>query len=71
MNPFLLMPAVMDFLRKAALFKGRILFVEDDSGRKQVVKECMIMCLASIYQTNAYETYTLIKSQNLFFSVDS
>lgn len=29
------------------------------------------MCLASIYQTNAYETYTLIKSQNLFFQVDS
>jgi hypothetical protein len=25
------MPAVMDFLRKAALFKGRILFVEEHS----------------------------------------
>lgn len=46
-NPFKLMPSIMDFLRKAALFKGRILFVEDDAA--QVVKECMVMCLASIY----------------------
>ena len=31
----------------------------------------MLMCLAAIYQTSAYETYTLIKSQNLFFTVES
>ncbi len=76
-NPFLVMPAVMDFLRHAALFSGRILFVEEDdewaarglnpNDNKHLVRECMLMCLASIYQTNAYETYTLIKSQNLFF----
>ena len=27
-NPYLVMPAVMDFLRQAALFRGRVLFVE-------------------------------------------
>ena len=29
------------------------------------------MCLAAIYQTSAYETYTLIKSQNLFFQIEA
>jgi hypothetical protein len=71
------MPVAMDFMRRAALFKGRILFVEDNedwskgknlvASKHQYVRECMLMCLATIYQTNAYETYTLIKSQNLFF----
>lgn len=36
-----------------------------------MVRECMLMCLAAIYQTSAYETYTLIKSQNLYFQIDS
>lgn len=31
----------------------------------------MLMCLAAIYQTSAYETYTLIKSQNLFFTIEA
>lgn len=82
-NPYSIMPAVMDFLRSAALFKGRILFVESQADwttlsenkkghkSKHLVRECMLMCLAAIYQTSAYETYTLIKSQNLFFTVDS
>ena len=58
-NPFILMPAVMDFLRHAALFSGRILFVEEDdewaaaslnpNDNKHIVRECMLMCLASIY----------------------
>ena len=90
-NPYLVMPAVMDFLRQAALFRGRVLFVEskadwssiggydrsrsthriDHMHRPHLVRECMLMCLAAIYQTSAYETYTLIKSQNLFFTVQS
>lgn len=72
MNAFLLMPAVMDFMRRAALFRGRILFVEENmDSNDHMVRECMLMCLAAIYQTNAYETYTLIKSQQLFFQVNS
>jgi hypothetical protein len=31
-NAFKLLPSIMDFLRKAALFKGRVLFVE---GREE------------------------------------
>jgi len=27
-NPYSVMPGVMDFLRRAALFKGRVLFIE-------------------------------------------
>ena len=31
----------------------------------------MLMCLSAIYQTSAYETYTLIKSQNIFFQINA
>ena len=60
-NPYSIMPAVMDFLRSAALFKGRILFVESQADwtalsenhggkrRTHLVRECMLMCLAAIY----------------------
>ena len=65
----------MDFLRKVALFKGRVLFVEgmDDWTRSQnhTLTEAMLICLAAMYQTSAYESYTLIKSQNLFFRLDT
>lgn len=30
-NPFTLMPAIMDFLRKVALFRGRVVFIENHS----------------------------------------
>ncbi len=94
-NPYSAMPGVMDFLRRAALFKGRVLFIESQvdwtavsnaavscapaandlrlntQQRIHLVRECMLMCLAAIYQTSAYETYTLIKSQNLFFTVEA
>lgn len=68
------MPAIMDYLRKVALFQGRVLFLEWNSessaplanreGYKNIelVRECMLLSLAAIYQTTAYETYTLIKS---------
>jgi len=59
----------MDFLRKVALFKGRVLFVESREDWNELtpnpnhnVVEAMLICLATMYQTSAYETYTLIKS---------
>ena len=59
----------MDFLRKTTLYKGRVLFVENE--KDSIVKECILMTLNHIFKTNTYETYTLIKSQNLFFSIHS
>ena len=67
----------MDFLRKVALFKGRVLFVEgvedwtELSRNNHTLTEAMLICLAAMYQTSAYESYTLIKSQNLFFKIDT
>jgi hypothetical protein len=67
----------MDYLRRVALFKGRVLFVESQeqwteiSGRNHTLAEAMLICLSSVFQTSAYESYTLIKSQNLFFKMDS
>jgi len=31
----------------------------------------MLICLAYINKNSAYETYTLVKAQNLFFRVDA
>lgn len=52
----------MDFLRKVALFQGRVLFVESDEDWTStaalqknpgqgslLVRESMLMCLAAIY----------------------
>lgn len=67
----------MDFLRKVALFKGRVLFVEardqwtELSSANHTLTEAMLICLAAMYQTSAYESYTLIKSQNLFFKIET
>lgn len=58
----------MDFLRKVALVKGRVLFVEgmEDwtqmNSQNHTLTEAMLICLAAMYQTSAYESYTLIKS---------
>jgi hypothetical protein len=55
-NPFFLMPALMDYLRKVALFKGRVLFLEWNSKPQtrgshqgELIRECMLLCLASVY----------------------
>ena len=58
-SSFLLLPMTIDFLRSVALNRGRVLFVESDSV---IVREILLLSLSHIYQTNAYETYTLIRS---------
>ena len=78
-NSFQLVATVMDFLRRVALTKGRVLFVESKENWNEVslsttnhnVIEAMLICLAAMYQTSAYETYTLIKSQNLFYKIET
>lgn len=67
----------MDFLRRVALMKGRVVFIEgvkdwtETSSENHTLTEAMLICLAAMYQTSAYESYTLIKSQNLFFKIDT
>ena len=47
------MPAIMDYLRKVALFKGRVLFLEWNTVTRrknsELVRECMVLSLAAIY----------------------
>ena len=69
MNPFMLMPGVLDFMRRVTLQKGKVLFVEsyhdenDQQGMKtKLIRESLLICLNHVYQTNPYETYTLIRS---------
>jgi len=49
----------MDFLRKVTLYKGRLLFVDDNN---RLVRECLLITLNQIFKSNSFETYTLIKS---------
>jgi len=67
-NAFKLAPIIMDFLRKVTLYKGRVLFVESEPTN--LIKECILIALNHIFRTTTYETYTLVKSQNLFFNIE-
>jgi hypothetical protein len=58
-SSLLLMPTILDFLRAVSLTHGRVLFIES-SGI--LARESILIALTHIYQTNAYETYTLIRS---------
>jgi hypothetical protein len=65
-SSLLLMPTILDFLRAVSLTRGRVLFLESSSGGI-LIREAILIALTHIYQTNAYETYTLIRSQNVVF----
>jgi hypothetical protein len=62
----------MDFLRKVAISRGNILFCEEDSAftseKEMMIRECLLVALSVIFQSSAYEAYTLIKSQVRYIS---
>ena len=66
-SSLLLMPTILDFLRVVSLTRGRVLFLESSGGGGILIREAILIALTHIYQTNAYETYTLIRSQNVVF----
>lgn len=69
LNPFKITPIIMDFIRRVTLFKGRLLFVENDGDN--LIKESVLIAMNHIFKTNIFETYTLIKSQCLFFRIQA
>ena len=69
LNPFKVTPIIMDFIRKVTLFKGRLLFVENEHDN--IIKESVLIAMNHIFKTNIFETYTLIKSQCLFFKIEA
>jgi hypothetical protein len=69
LTSFKFVPRVMDFLRKTTLYRGRLLFVENKENN--MIKDCILIVLNHLFKTNTYETYNLIKSQNLFFKVQA
>ncbi|KAL4475130.1 hypothetical protein ABPG74_001826 [Tetrahymena malaccensis] len=72
---FRLSPKVMDYLREIFLFRGKILFVEDNEINiyspidKLLLRNILIFCLTYFFKCSAYETLTLINSQVLFLQV--
>ena len=69
LNPCKSAPVLMDFLRKVTLYKGRALFVENEHDN--LIKECLLIAFNHIFKTNIFETYTLVKSQSLFFKIEA
>ena len=67
-NCFKTCASIMDYIRKATLYRGRMLFVENQSDN--LMKENILIALNHLFKTNTYETYNLIKSQNLFFHIE-
>mmetsp|Transcript_26470 Transcript_26470/g.40406 ORF Transcript_26470/g.40406 Transcript_26470/m.40406 type:complete len:179 (-) Transcript_26470:1533-2069(-) len=65
LSGFRVAPIFMDFLRRTTLYKGRVLIV--DRCQDNLMKETLLIALNHVFRTNSYETYTLIRSQNLSF----
>ena len=65
---------IIDFLRKASIRKGKVLFVEEDelldtTSPKSLVGEYIILALSRILNLSAYETYTAIRTRNPIFDI--
>ena len=75
MLPYILAPRVMDYLRVVFLYKGNVLFVEDDNininskPSKLVLRTTLLFCLTHFFKCSVYEPWTLINSQILFFTL--
>jgi hypothetical protein len=65
----------MDYLREVFLYRGRILFIEDDNinvnskPEKLVIRTSLIFSLTHFFKCSVYETWTLVNSQVLFYSI--
>lgn len=71
---FMILGTIVDFLRKASIRKGRVLFVEEDdlldsTSPKSLVGEYIILALSRILNISAYEVYTAIRTRNPMFDV--
>lgn len=65
---FRLSPKVMDYLREIFLFRGKILFVEDNEVNmcspleKLLMRNILLFCLTYFFKCSAYETLTMLNS---------
>lgn len=70
----MILGAIMDFLRRASLHNGKVLFLEDSyvsdlTISKSVIGEYIILCLSHIQNRPVYEIYTGLRSKNPAFDV--
>lgn len=70
----LIFGAIVDFMRKAFIRNGKVLFVEDDDmldplSPKSFVGEYIILILSRIQHITAYEAYTAIRVKNPIFDI--
>lgn len=65
-TPLQSIAGLLDFLRQAHITKGKIAFVE---GGELQIREVLLMALSDLFKTNCFETWSLVRSQVLFFSI--
>lgn len=70
----MILASIIDFMRKATIRKGKILFVEEDelldtTAPKSLVGEYIILALSKIHHIPAYEVYTMIRNRNPVFDI--
>jgi len=74
-NIFKYIPRIFDFLRDAFIFKGKLLFVEDDCSSRSlafsrpIFREVVLYLLTSLFQCSIYEMWSLINTQVIFFDL--
>ncbi|CAI2366213.1 unnamed protein product [Moneuplotes crassus] len=69
-----ILAAILDFMRKAKIRKGKVLFVEEDelldsTSPKSIVGEYVLLALSRILSVPAYEIYTMIRTRNPIFDI--
>lgn len=62
------MPFIIDFVRQAKLHHGKVLFVENE--QESLMKEILLIYLNQLHETSVFDTFTLIKAQNLLFNIE-
>jgi len=70
----MILSLIVDFIKKATIRKGKVLFVEEDelldtTSPKSLVGEYIILALSKLKNIPAYEVYTEIRTTNPIFDI--
>ena len=67
-DAYRLAPKIMDYLREIFLYRGKVLFLEDDNvsthfnSQRLILRTNLLFCLTYFFKCSVYETWTLINS---------
>jgi hypothetical protein len=62
------MPTILDYLREAFLYRGKVIFVEEDNvninsdGSLFLIRNLILFALTYYFKSSVYETLALVNS---------